>query len=490
MHYDFLILGSGISGLTSALILGKHGYKVAIIEKNKKIAPLLRGFYRQQQYFDTGLHYLGGLEEGGILNTYFNYLGLSQHIKKIPFNPDGFDILRFLDKKEDIYFPYGYQNIEKKLTQKFPQEQEAIQVYLKKIKQNYTSSPLLNLDEKFFQKEPYYLYKSPSLGSFLDKLTSQKYLKTILCSHCLLHGVSPYEVSFRFHSMVVGSYYDSVHTIEGGGRNLVYAFKKELKKNEIDIYCGYGAKKIKISTNGKFSGIELDNKEIIQASACISTLHPSTFIDIVPNHIFRPAYIKRLKSFEETSSAFIFFGKISESSPIFDKRAMLIFPTSNIEVANNIAPMINSPAYISIGQDSSCDKKSVVIIVYSNFVTQQKRYCSSNSLEYQKNKHKVMQKILSYIKTVCPELSNLEYVDGATPHTFKSYLNSPTGSLYGIKHKIGQYSPMPITKIKGLYLAGQSIVAPGILGAMVSAFLVCGMIIGYKKLQTEVKKWI
>ena len=68
MSYDYLIIGAGASGLTSALILAQEGYRVALIERSPYLAPLLRGFSRRGVYFDTGFHYSGGLGRGEILD--------------------------------------------------------------------------------------------------------------------------------------------------------------------------------------------------------------------------------------------------------------------------------------------------------------------------------------------------------------------------------------------------------------------------------------
>jgi all-trans-retinol 13,14-reductase len=51
-------------------------------------------------------------------------------------------------------------------------------------------------------------------------------------------------------------------------------------------------------------------------------------------------------------------------------------------------------------------------------------------------------------------------------------LNSPDGSAYGIKQKIGQFNVVGRLPLKNLYAAGQSAVLPGIIGSMMSSFIV------------------
>ena len=60
--YDVVIVGSGIGGLSTALILAKNGKKVCVLEKNQQLGGNLQVFSRDKKIFDTGVHYLGGLD--------------------------------------------------------------------------------------------------------------------------------------------------------------------------------------------------------------------------------------------------------------------------------------------------------------------------------------------------------------------------------------------------------------------------------------------
>ena len=75
-EYDFVIIGSGLGGLVSAFILADEGYKVIVLEKNHQIGGLLQVYSRDKTIFDTGVHYVGGLNEGENLNQFFKYLGI------------------------------------------------------------------------------------------------------------------------------------------------------------------------------------------------------------------------------------------------------------------------------------------------------------------------------------------------------------------------------------------------------------------------------
>lgn len=55
-HYDVIITGAGIAGLTLAYLLSDHGYKVLIIEKDKETGGLAKSFFYGKGAFDVGPH--------------------------------------------------------------------------------------------------------------------------------------------------------------------------------------------------------------------------------------------------------------------------------------------------------------------------------------------------------------------------------------------------------------------------------------------------
>ncbi len=73
MNADVVIVGSGVSGLTSATILAKQGKKVVVVEKQPQFGGALRQFKRQGLSFDVGFHYTGCLGEGEFLDFLWRY---------------------------------------------------------------------------------------------------------------------------------------------------------------------------------------------------------------------------------------------------------------------------------------------------------------------------------------------------------------------------------------------------------------------------------
>jgi len=113
----------------------------------------------------------------------------------------------------------------------------------------------------------------------------------------------------------------------------------------------------------------------------------------------------------------------------------------------------------------------------------------ARSLDYLRFKEQITEEIGKHLEAKCPEFAgHVNYVGCSTPLTLRDQTNSPYGSLYGAKHRIEQYNPLPLTKLGNLFLAGQSIVAPGVLGAMISGFVACGSVVGHELLRKDLKQ--
>ena len=56
-----IIIGSGLGGLSTSVILAKNGYDVTILEQASQIGGCLQCFQRDGVKFETGMHFIGRL---------------------------------------------------------------------------------------------------------------------------------------------------------------------------------------------------------------------------------------------------------------------------------------------------------------------------------------------------------------------------------------------------------------------------------------------
>ena len=128
-EYDVVVIGSGLGGLACATILAREGYHVCVLEKNKQIGGTLQTFVRDKIIFDSGVHYVGGLDKGQNLHQLFKFLGIMDKLKIRKMDEDVFDAVVFGDDPVVYKYAQGYENFIQTLTKEFPGEEEAIRKY-------------------------------------------------------------------------------------------------------------------------------------------------------------------------------------------------------------------------------------------------------------------------------------------------------------------------------------------------------------------------
>ena len=68
-------------GLECGAILSKEGFNVCVVEKNAQFGGCFQTYQRKGHLLDTGIHYVGSLDEGQVMNQYFRYFGIMDKLK-------------------------------------------------------------------------------------------------------------------------------------------------------------------------------------------------------------------------------------------------------------------------------------------------------------------------------------------------------------------------------------------------------------------------
>ena len=124
-NYDAIIIGSGISGLTTAVFLAKAGLSVLVLEKHFKIGGFTHTFKRNQYEWDTGIHYIGEVQNPkSIVKKLFDYISES-NLKWTPMDSN-YDRIIYPDKSYDFIAPKE-QFIES-MCSYFPNDSEGIKI--------------------------------------------------------------------------------------------------------------------------------------------------------------------------------------------------------------------------------------------------------------------------------------------------------------------------------------------------------------------------
>jgi all-trans-retinol 13,14-reductase len=111
---------------------------------------------------------------------------------------------------------------------------------------------------------------------------------------------------------------------------------------------------------------------------------------------------------------------------------------------------------------------------------------------YQQFKQKHIVDIIESLQSVIPGLKEaVKAADASTPLTYRDYLNTPDGTMYGIQKDVRRLAESTLatrTKIPNLYLTGQNINLHGVLGVSITAVLNAADFVGLDYLVKKIDR--
>lgn len=496
---DAIVIGSGISGLTTAALLAKNGSKVLLVEQNPRPGGALRRFTRSGIPFDIGFHYSGGLGPGEILQVLWEHLGVWKKITPLPMHPDGYDYFKFNGSQTGVKCFFSYEKAQEQLISAFPDESAGITAYLAMIRAICRKIPFYNLDLPFatFLRD-FFTTSDRSLIETIKSVTDNPELQAILAAPAMLHGVEPADVGLTVHASVAHSYYSGAWGVKGGGQAIADSFLEKLADFGVKVIAGQRVKQI-IINNGQVDGITLSDGNI-KAKKVIYTGHPAHLPGLVAPGSFRPAYCSRLKDLADTMSMFMVFGQLT------DRNALPILNRANLCVLNpgfkllqgqpqagkNGTLLLTAPGRREGA--SSCDKAAQGVILLrpagwgetSRFNNCRPR---KSDPDYQKWKEDATSELLRRAaESFGDECLQIKPLAAGTPLTFRDELGSPRGGVYGVQHNLHQFVARARTRVAGLYLSGQGSLMTGILGASMAGIVTASEIMGLEDTWNRIRE--
>ncbi|MBK0001489.1 NAD(P)/FAD-dependent oxidoreductase [Erwinia sp. S38] len=491
-----VIIGAGASGMVSALLLAMHGYRVSIVERAKEPGVTLRGFLKSRVYFDSGVHFVGELSPHGVLTAYLRYLGI-RDLPSVEFDRHCFETVRFSDRG-DFSLAADYDKMLAGLCADFPAEKEGIHRYMADVKAAYYSSAFHTLQGSPFRDETDPRWHIP-LQNYIAGFIRDPWLQSLLAIPCLYHGVSPENVSFLQHARVAGTHFGGVRTFAQGGLSLVKAFEQRLAEEGVVLHCNRRAVQIHCKSDGTLSEVELDNGERLGCSVVIYTGHPGFLPQMLPEKALRPAAVNRMNQLYDGMSAhLLYLSGGTEPPPLLDKKNLLYcqHARSFTEAFKPHHRGTSGPFYIMPGpsvlnrESGLFDSVDFVATIPCDAAEYRAFYGTGSGKRPSAYRTQKKQRLNALYASLCrsvPEIEGLRLVDGATPATLQKYLYSPGAGMYGVAHDITQFNPLPVTRVAGLFVAGQAVTGPGVMGATISAFLACGYLLDHQNLLNGVR---
>lgn len=486
------MVGSGVSGLTAALLLGLNGKRVLLLEKAPYIGGSLRRFKIQGIPYDTGFHFTGGLRDGELLHQMLRVLGLRDAVEPRFLKAERANTFVFEQTGECFDIPYGQPELTDSLVARFPKEERAITTYfsmIERVRNRTHTMDLLNINVIPEPVDEDYV----TLQHVLDELTDNRQLQAVLSGFALCYGTPPSEVSFAAHARMCLDLYQSIARVVHGGDAFVDGFSEAFESLDVDVLCNEEIVECVGGENRQIERIKLSNGTDVSFDSCLLTIHPRSILELLPDDRLSRGFIHRIEGYEPSSGFLACFGVGADK--LGHVRIISFFPDSDVNALLDDGGAERESALVLLCDQEIVNGESVgtLISLEPCSVKQMEPWQNSRlkkrDTSYYEWKARHAARVKERIATVYPDAAaSIEILDAASPLTFRDYLNSPDGSAYGIRQKMGQFNLIGRLPWRNMFAAGQSALLPGIAGAMMSSFIVCRSLVGREQLRTFISE--
>jgi all-trans-retinol 13,14-reductase len=490
--FDIVVIGGGLGGLVCGALLSLEGKKVCVLEKNKQIGGALQSFGWDKKLFESAVHYVGSLGKGETLFKLFNYLGIIDKLSLQKLDEDCFDEIHIGGKTYKL--PQTYERFENQLIEYFPNQACEIRNYINEIKHVCDHFPLYNM--KLGDAGLKLHVSKFGLKQKMDTIFSDEKIKQVLTANNLLYAGN-YETSpFYIHALIMNSYIESSWKFTEGSTQLGKALQEIILTARGKVIRNTEVVNME-EQEGLITKVKTKDGKTFYANHFISNLHPGITYSLLDSKLIRNVTRKRIEQTQLTSSAFMV----------------------NISLRENMVPYINHNSYFHKSENVWHDltlfnldeinsfgvfyyqdiqnphyAKALSILTYMPFQNFEKWHDSfrttsnfeSRNKSYQDFKKQVTEYIINSVSQWLPNLkTSIQAVDACTPLSYRDYLNSPNGSMYGFQKNVNDLANTTYstrTKISNLFLTGQNINLHGVLGVSITSILTSSEILGLEYL--------
>lgn len=482
------VIGSGIGGLSSAVILAMLGFDVTVVEKNQRPGGMLRSFVRQGVHCNVGLHYLGALDRGQILRRCFDFLGITDQLplERLGHNAavDRYYFANPINGPDQFDMPVGLDAYESHLMDAFPAEKKPIRTFMEQLRANaadfdrldflYNPRPMANLIE---QTEP--------LWAFLDRAGCSPGLKSVISVPSVWIGVPADQCPLFYHTMILASYLFSAWRLKSSGAHLADVLQQRLMALGGKIITGRAVQRIDIH-KGQVQGVTLDNGEPVAAAKVIAAIHPKIVLDLLGPEDVKPSYRRRITALKDTDGMF-------SVHALVPRNGHQAIPHNIFSVRTMPNGAVDDVVYLQL---RPCERPGYLLLSLLTsghealWQPWQHTRSGQRGEDYERLKHSLAHRMIRQVEPITGPYNELELLDVYTPLSIRDWVNSPRGSAYGVMRSSRQLLSAAVlnrTAVQGLYLAGQSIMAPGVLGTILGSLATVKFMIGPERFNRAIQ---
>jgi len=498
VRWDYIVIGSGMGGMTTAALLAKLGKRVLVLEQHYVPGGFTHMFKRPGYIWDVGVHAVGEVSEKTMTGRLLHRLtdGELQWASL----GEVYDEFHFPDLRID--FPNTPQKFRDNLVEAFPDEAKGIDEYLYRCREvasgmkgyylartvpQSMSRPMDWLLARKVQKE-----LTTSTASVINELTSNEKLRTVLCSQWGYYGSPPERSSFAMQALVCKHFLWGGFYPYGGAQEIARGLLGTVARagGWTRIRADVGQILVERDTA---VGVRLKSGEVIRAGRIVSAAGVmSTVARLLPDRYRQSAWVRTVSDLKPAPAHVCLYigfkGDIRKAGAGSANKWFYnvwqdnrdnwdISDPDNLEHAGILYtsfPSLKDPRH-DPGPEERHTGEIVTFVPFDAFTKWQDERWRKRGESYEELKAKLADSLLDGLLHHMPELKPMvDYVELSTPLSTDHFCRPMAGSIYGIEPTPTRFHNdwlRPRSPITNLFFSGSEVTTVGVMGAMMGGVL-------------------
>jgi phytoene dehydrogenase-like protein len=443
-HYDAIVIGSGLAGLTAANTLARGGSSVLLLEQHYKLGGMATWFKRPGGHiFDISLH---GFPVGMVKSCrrYWTreIADSIVQLKNIRFDNPMFSLTTSFDRDD----------FTRVLSERFSVPLASVQAFFDTARgMNFyddQSTTTRQLFDRFFPG------REDVIRLLMEPITYAN--GSTLEDPAISYGI----VFSNFMSK-------GVFTFQGGTDRLIKLMHEELIRSGVDVRIKCDVDRILVE-RGRVVGVQVNGRRIGARAVVSNSNVKTTVFNLVGREHFDRAFCEEAEAVRLNNSSCQVYMALKPGAELDESLGDLLFSST--------APLFRTEALLSRDVTSRTYSfyyprtrpGSDRTLVVSSTNARWEDWAELSPEDYEASKRDLVETTLDALASYVPDIrKKLDHAEASTPLTFRHYTKHLQGASFGTKFEGLAVSRAIPQQVGGLFHAGSvGIIMSGWLGAM------------------------
>ena len=499
-HWDYIVIGSGMGGMTTAALLAKLGKRVLVLEQHYVPGGFTHAFKRKAWEWDVGVHAVGEVTKHSFTGRLLSRL-----------TDDRLEWASLGEVYDEFYWPEDFridfpdspEKFKANLLEAFPNEGKAIDAYLAYVREvsaamkgyylaRTTPSGTAGKAAEFIFGRKAKSMLTRRTQEVIEELTDDPKLRAVFAAQWGYYGAPPSRSSFAIQALVVKHFMWGGFYPVGGSAEIARELLRTVAQAGGWTAIRTAVEQIEVE-DGRAVGVRLDDGRVIKADRVISAAGVSSTVRRLLPEAYRgenwSTQLKKLPPGPAHVCLYIGFeGDITQAGAgpankwfyntwNMEDEAWSVSGEGELEDAACLYcsfPSLKDPKH-DPGERLLHTGEVVTFVPWEEFEPWLGSRWQKRGDEYEAFKKRIEDKLLEQFLQRMPGLRPMvRHVELSTPLSTDHFCRPVHGSIYGLEPTPERFENQhlrPRAKIENLFFSGSEVATVGVIGAMMGGVL-------------------